>query len=127
VSGFYSRAASDDYGGAWALGTERLHNQFGSVDGFAATVGTLQSISFPELRVTSQSGDTATVAFRTDARHTGYTDHCSGTASVVSQSGRWLVDHLDVGSCSHASAGGSAAEPPGKAKGHDKKGKGPKD
>jgi hypothetical protein len=126
VSDLYTRAASDDYSGAWALGTDRLHSQFGSVDSFARTFSTLQSISFPELRVTSQSGDTVTVAFRTEARHTDYTDHCTGTASLARQSGQWLVDHLDVGGCSRNPGAGASPEPQGKAKGHHKKGKGPK-
>jgi predicted Ser/Thr protein kinase len=127
VSSLYTRAASDDYNGAWALGTDRLHTQFGNVAGFAATFATLQSISFPELRLTSQSGDTATVAFRTDATHTNYTDHCTGTASLVRQSGQWLVDHLNVSGCSHSPGAEAPSEPQGKAKGHHKKGKGPKD
>jgi serine/threonine protein kinase len=93
---FYARAASHDFAGAWALGTDAFHQQLQSLEAFTATVATLQSISFPDLRVTGQNGDSATVAFSSVAQHTDRADRCVGQASVVRQSGGWFVDHLDV-------------------------------
>ena len=96
VTDFYTRSARDDFQGAWALGTANLHNQFGSIGTFRATFATLQSISLSGVRITNQSAGAATVAFSSVAQHTDRVDRCSGTAALVSQSGRWMVDHLDV-------------------------------
>jgi hypothetical protein len=100
VTDFYTRAAKHDFQGAWDLGTANLHGQFGSIGGFQATLATLRSISLSGVRVTSQSGASATVAFSSVAQHTGYVDRCTGQAALVSQAARWMVDHLDV-SCVH--------------------------
>ena len=57
LTSFYTRAANDDFEGAWALGTDNLHAQFGSLETSSARHSpTLESISFPALRVKSQSG-----------------------------------------------------------------------
>jgi eukaryotic-like serine/threonine-protein kinase len=96
LTDFYTRAANDDFEGAWALGTDNLHGQFGSIDRFRATVATLQSISFPDLRVTSQNGDSAAVAFSSVAQHTDRVDRCSGQATLIRQASGWLVDHIGV-------------------------------
>ena len=46
---FYTRAANDDFEGAWALGTDNLHKQFGAAStSSAAPSATLESISFPD-------------------------------------------------------------------------------
>ena len=100
VTDFYTRAAKHDFQGAWDLGTANLHGQFGSIGGFQATLATLQAISLSGVRVTSQSGASATVAFSSVAQHTGYVDRCTGQAALVSQAARWMVDHLQV-SCVH--------------------------
>jgi hypothetical protein len=96
VTDFYTRAANDDFQGAWGLGTPRLHSQFGSLGTFQATFATLRSISLAGVRVTGQSGSSATVEFSSVAQHTDYVDRCSGQAAVMSEGGRWLVDHVDV-------------------------------
>ena len=96
LTDFYAHAANDDFAGAWALGTNNLHAQFGSLGTFRATVATLQSIQFPDLRVTSQSGNSATVAFSSVAQHTNRTDRCTGQANIVRQGSAWLVDHIGV-------------------------------
>jgi hypothetical protein len=108
LTDFYTRAAGDDFEGSWALGTANLHTQFGgSIDTFRSTLATLQSITFPSLDVTSQSGESATVSFSTVAQHTDRTDHCSGQARLVAQGSRWLVDHIDV----NCASGGEATKP----------------
>ena len=61
-----------------------------------STLATLQSITFPTLRVTSQTGTSATVEFSSVAKHPDRTDHCSGQASLVKQGSNWLLDHIDV-------------------------------
>jgi serine/threonine protein kinase len=97
LTSFYTRAASHDFAGAWARGTGNLHAQFGgSLDTFRNTLATLQSIEFPALSVTSETGATATVAFSSVAHHTDRTDRCTGTATMVRASQQWLVDHIAV-------------------------------
>jgi serine/threonine protein kinase len=106
VTDFYTRAANDDFQGAWGLGTPRLHGQFGGIGTFQATFATLQSISLTRVRVTGQNASSATVEFSSVAQHTDHVDRCSGQAEVVSQAGRWLVDRLDV------SCAGDRGKPP---------------
>jgi eukaryotic-like serine/threonine-protein kinase len=96
VTDFYTRAANDDFQGAWSLGTASLHNQFGTMSRFQATFATLSSISLSGVRVTAESGNTATVAFSSVAQHTDHVDHCTGQAQLLRQASRWLVDHLSV-------------------------------
>jgi hypothetical protein len=96
LTSFYTRAANDDFAGAWAMGTDNLHGQFGSLATFQSTLATLESITFPTMRVISQSGSTATVEFSSVAKHPDRTDHCTGRATLVRQGPAWLVDHLDV-------------------------------
>jgi hypothetical protein len=127
LTDFYTRAANHDFGGAWALGTDRLHAQFGnSIDTFRGTLSTLQSITFPSMSVTSQTGSSATVAFTSVAQHTDRTDRCSGQAALIAQGSQWLVDHIDVNCAADpgAAGGGPKAKPDkhGKPKGP----KGPK-
>ena len=78
------------------MGTDNLHGQFGSLATFRSTLATLQSIAFPTLRVTSQTGTSATVEFSSVAKHPDRTDHCNGQASLVKQGSSWLLDHIDV-------------------------------
>ena len=94
LTSFYTRAANHDFTGAWAMGTDNLHSQFGSLATFRSTLATLQSIAFPTMRVTSQTGTTATVEFSSVAKHPDRTDHCTGQASLVKQGSSWLVDHI---------------------------------
>jgi hypothetical protein len=97
VTSFYTHAANDDFQGAWAMGTGRLHGQFGSLATFRSTLATLQSITFPTMRVTSRTASGATVEFSSVAKHPDRTDHCTGQASLVKHGPSWLVDHIDVG------------------------------
>jgi serine/threonine-protein kinase len=97
LTDFYTRAAKDDFEGAWALGTDRLHAQFsGSIATFRGTLSTLQSIRFPTLETTSQTATAASVRFSSVATHTNRTDHCRGTATLVHSGGRWRLDHIGV-------------------------------
>jgi hypothetical protein len=89
VTAFYTRAADDDFEGAWALGTDNLHAQFpGGLHTFEATLSTLERIEFPSIEAT----DANTVEFTSIAHHTNRTDRCSGTATLV----HGLIDHLSV-------------------------------
>jgi serine/threonine-protein kinase len=96
VTDFYTRAANDDVQGAWDLGSPNLHSQFGSIGSFRGTFATLRSISLSGVRVTGQSGTSATVGFSSVATHTDRVDRCSGQATLVRAGGRWLVDHIAV-------------------------------
>jgi hypothetical protein len=99
VSAFYTAAANDDIDTAWSLSTERLHQQVQGYDSFAASQSTLESIEFPSLEVTEESGKSASVSFRSIARHESFTDRCQGSIAVVQQGGTWMVDHIDSASC----------------------------
>ena len=96
VEDFYTRAADDDFDGAWELAGPGVREQLGGFERFKGTLDTLQSIEFPELAVESQTGSAATVRLRSIARHTSYTDRCTGTARTSSSGGRWLVERLNV-------------------------------
>jgi serine/threonine-protein kinase len=112
VEDFYTRAASADFEGAWALGTDGLHSQFGSIDRFSRTFATLESISFDSLRTTSQTGEAATVAFSTVAKHTDRTEYCSGSADLVSAGASWHIDHIGDVQCKTQGAGSPPAPGP---------------
>jgi serine/threonine-protein kinase len=116
LTDFYTRAASDDFQGAWALATDNLHGQFGSIDSFRATLATLRSISFPSMSVTSQSGGRATVSFGSIAQHTDRVDRCTGQASLLQRGSTWLVDHIDVNCATDGARGGK--KPKKKARKH---------
>jgi len=101
VASFY-KTSIDDPHAAWLMGTDNLHSQLQSEQSFASQESTLQSIDFPQLTVANQTGNSATVQFRSVARHTDRTDHCQGTISVVKSSSGWLVDQLHVAGCSRS-------------------------
>jgi serine/threonine protein kinase len=100
VASFY-KTSIDDPNAAWAMGTDNLHNQLGSEQSFAGQESTLESIDFPQLKITDQTGDSATVQFRSIARHTNKTDRCHGTIDTVKGSDGWLVDQLHIAGCTH--------------------------
>jgi hypothetical protein len=99
VSTFYTSAAGDDYQAAWELATPELQNTLQGYDAFAAQQSTLESIEFPKLEVTEETGDTATVAFNSIARHTSYTDRCTGSVGLVRQGDTWMLNQLQGVSC----------------------------
>ena len=78
------------------MGTDNLHGQFGSLETFRSTLATLESIEFPDRRVTSQTDSGATVSVSSVAQHSDRTDNCTGRATLVAEGSRWLVDHIDV-------------------------------
>jgi hypothetical protein len=100
VSSFYRSSIDDPQGAYRKMGSDNLHNQLSEAD-FAAQESTLVSIDFPQLEVTDQTPSSATVRFRSIARHTTKTDRCSGTIDVVKGSSGWLVDQLHVAGCTH--------------------------
>jgi hypothetical protein len=99
VAAFYTRAAEDDFDGAWDLATPTLRQQLTGYDAFVAQQRPLKSIEFPSLEVTEQSGDTAVVTFRSIARLETKTDRCRGTIDVVRGGDGWLVNKLHVAGC----------------------------
>jgi eukaryotic-like serine/threonine-protein kinase len=119
VSDFYTSSIGGNIDHAWSISTENLHREVGGRASLQRQEATLDSIHFTQLTTTSKTAQAATVSFADDARHQGFTDHCTGTASLVpGGSGGWLLDHIAV-NCGR-DAGPAPAGPPGKAKSKDK-------
>jgi serine/threonine-protein kinase len=93
VRSFYELAARGELNAAWHLAGPRMRAAFGdSVDRFRSDLGSLKSITFQKLSVTSRSADQATLQVQTVARHTDHTDHCTGTLATVRNGSRWQVE-----------------------------------
>jgi len=92
VQSFYARSAAGDYRGAWSLADSNFRSQLGGFSAFESQQSTLESIEFPTIEVTSESGSSATVSFSTVATHTSFTDRCTGSMSLVASGGTWLID-----------------------------------
>jgi serine/threonine-protein kinase len=99
VSTFYTAAANDDYDAAWQLATQNLQNQLQGYESFASSQSTLESIEFPKLKVSQETGDTATVDFKSIATHDSYTDRCTGSVALVRQGETWMLDQLQAVNC----------------------------
>ena len=115
MSDFYTRSASHDFGGAWALGTDRLHSQLGSLAAFSAQQSHLRSISFPRLEVTSQSGSGAIVSFDSLPVLDSGPQGCTGQVALVSSGSGWLLDQLSSVQCGPQAGGpppGNPQKPP---------------
>ena len=93
VRSFYDLAARGEFNAAWHLAGPRMRAAFGnSVDRARSELGSLKSITFQKLSVTSRSGDQATLQVQTVARHTDHTDHCRGTLAAVRKGSSWRVE-----------------------------------
>lgn len=99
VNAFYQAAATGDYATAWAKATPNAHQQLGGYDSFARGQSTLESISFPKLKITSQTGDGATVELHSEAVHADRVDRCKGTVDLVRTGGEWKLDRLNIAGC----------------------------
>jgi serine/threonine-protein kinase len=97
VRALYTRAANDDFDGAWALAGAGLRTQLGGRASFEATFATLEAITFDRLKVESATDTAATVELRTEARHTTYTQRCEGTAQAARAAGAgWRVEAVAI-------------------------------
>ena len=93
VRSFYELAARGELNAAWHLAGPHMRAAFGnSVDRFRSDLGSLKSITFQKLSVTSRSGNQATLQVQTVARHTDHTDHCTGTLAAVRNGSGWRVE-----------------------------------
>jgi len=94
VRGFYERAASDDFAGAWELAGPGMRAAFGNDEQrLGRDLASLESIEFLRLDVVERGSGRATLAVETVARHTDRTDRCSGTlAATRSGDGVWQVE-----------------------------------
>ena len=99
VNDFYTRAARDDYKGAWKLATENAHAALGGFRSFSAGQSSLESITFPRLKTTKQSGDSATVSLRSEAVHSDRIDRCRGTIDLVRSGRGWKLDAFHIAGC----------------------------
>jgi serine/threonine-protein kinase len=99
VSSFYGAAAADDYDTAWSLLTPNAQGTLGGRSAFEQQQSTLESIEFPSLEATEESGDSATVSFRSVATHTDQTDRCTGSLGLVRQGDTWLIDDFQSITC----------------------------
>ncbi len=96
IRGFYEAAAADDFDRAWELAGPQYRQQYGSPDGIASGLGSLQRIRFRRLRVVERTGDQAVVEVATVATHTDRVDRCSGTLRAVKVEGTWRADPLGL-------------------------------
>lgn len=98
VRAFYELAAEDDFDASWALAGPELRAVFGgSQAGLEGTLGTLESIRFKTLTAGAEEPGGTPITLETVARHTTYTDRCSGDALAVPDgSGGFLVDSVNV-------------------------------
>jgi serine/threonine protein kinase len=93
VRSFYELAARGELNAAWHLAGPHMRAAFGnSVDRFRSDLGSLMSITFQKLSVTSRSGNQATLQVQTVARHTDHTDHCTGALAAVRNGSGWRVE-----------------------------------
>jgi serine/threonine-protein kinase len=93
VRSFYELAARGEFNAAWHLAGPRMRAAFGdSVARFRSDLGSLKSITFQKLSVTSRSDIEATLQVQTIARHTDHTDHCTGTLAAVRKGSGWRVE-----------------------------------
>jgi hypothetical protein len=99
VQAFYQRAAAGDYSGAWELADSNFRAQLGGLAAFEAQQSTLESIEFPSIDVTSETGSNATVSFSTVARHTSFVDHCNGSMTLVAADDGWVIDAAENITC----------------------------
>jgi eukaryotic-like serine/threonine-protein kinase len=98
VETFYTQAANGDYDAAFAAATPNLEAQLGGTAQFE----TLESIEFEKLKAKPGSAGTAAVTFETVATHTDRVEECKGTASVVLEGDKWLLDSIDAVECTPA-------------------------
>ena len=103
VQDVYQRAAAGDYQGAWALTTGNYRSQVGGFDSFVSQSSDLESITFSKLETTDQTASSATVDFADVARHSTYTDSCSGSFGLVASGGSWLLDDAISIACDRSS------------------------
>ena len=103
VQAFYGRAAAGDYRGAWELADGNFRSQLRGFEAFESQQSTLESIDFPSIDVTSESGSNASVSFSTVATHTSFVDRCTGTMSLVAANGGWVIDNAQDISCDRSS------------------------
>ena len=99
VRSFYTLAANDQFEAAWKLAGSRVRSQLGGFEAFKRQLGTLESVSFEQARVTRGRGDDATVAIATRAVQTNRVDNCRGDVSLTRAGESWLIDRLGI-SCS---------------------------
>jgi serine/threonine protein kinase len=93
VRSFYELAARGEFNAAWHLAGPRMRAAFGnSIDRVRSELGSLKSITFQKLSVTSRNGNQATLQVQTVARHTDHTDHCTGTLAAVRKGSGWRVE-----------------------------------
>jgi hypothetical protein len=93
---FYSLAAAHRYADAWALADPTFRAQLGGYQSFQNGQALDRSITFNEASVTSQSGDSATVAVRTTSVRENGTEHCSGTVDLRRASSTWLLHLIHI-------------------------------
>ena len=83
VKTFYSRAAADDFAGAWELAGPGFRKQLKSFERFRNAQRSLESIEFLSAEMASETNRRVTVRFETIATHTNRIDHCKGSVSLV--------------------------------------------
>jgi serine/threonine-protein kinase len=97
VRDVYELAAAGDYESSYSLLSSGFRQrEVGSVETWAGTFSTLESISFTEGPTASVSGDTSRVTGTTRAVHTDETEFNRGTWTLVRENGEWRLDSVSV-------------------------------
>jgi eukaryotic-like serine/threonine-protein kinase len=98
VETFYELAAAHRYSEAWALADPTFRSQLGGYASFQAGQAADRSITFSAARLTQQKPGMATVYIQTTSVRTTGTQHCAGTAQVVSggQAAAWLLHTIAI-------------------------------
>lgn len=97
VRDVYRLAAAEDYVASYSLLSSGFRQrEAGSLESWAGTFSTLESISFIQGPTASVSGDTALVTGTTRAVHSDSTETNRGTWTLVRENGEWRFDSLSI-------------------------------
>jgi hypothetical protein len=98
VQTFYTRAAGDDFEGAWELASPAFQSQLGGYDAFVGQQSSLQAIEFEKVKVKG-SGEAPEVEIETVATHSDRVETCKGSLHLVRGGAAWLIDRAENVQC----------------------------
>lgn len=97
VRDVYRLASAEDYDASYSLLSSGFRQrEAGSLESWAGTFGTLESLSFIQGPTATVSGETAQVTGTTRAVHSDRTETNRGTWNLVRENGEWRLDSLSI-------------------------------